>query len=285
MSIGNFSFSMITELERKLPFYLVGAGIDFHQELDPHMRPDGYPHFQWIQVKSGKGVFNVDGELHTVETNQGILLFPDVPHNYYAEESPWIVDWFTFNGSNVEKVLNLVHIDKTAVFSVFQNSLFTGIIQKSLKMVRSTEPDKGLRASLLVYEFLVSFSHYAHKIGSEGDIRLYSRLNPVLNHIEEHYSRSLTIEDLADVIGVTPQYLCLLFKKIIKQRPIEYLNNVRINKSKDLLLKNPRTKIDDISIMSGYESTSYFCSIFKKIEGMSPGRFRELHLHKKYLIS
>ncbi|RQW05926.1 MAG: AraC family transcriptional regulator [Calditrichaeota bacterium] len=285
MSIGNFSFSMITDVERQLPFYLVGAGIDFHQELDPHMRPDGYPHFQWIQIKSGSGVFEVEGERHNVGTNQGILLFPDVPHSYYAEESPWIVDWFTFNGANVGEVLKLVHIEKTAVFSVFQDSLFTGIIQKSLKTVRSTVPDKGLRASLLVYEFLVSFSQYAHKIGNEGDVRLYSRLNPVLDHIDENFSQSLTIEDLADVIGVTPQYLCLLFKKIMKQRPIEYLNNVRINKSKDLLLKHPRTKVDEISGMAGYESTSYFCSIFKKVEGMSPGKFRELHLHKRHMIS
>jgi AraC-like DNA-binding protein len=64
---------------------------------------------------------------------------------------------------------------------------------------------------------------------------------------------------------------------------MEYLNNVRINKSKDLLMKNPDLRIKDVSVRSGYDSTSYFCSIFRRMEGMSPGKFRELHLYQKYL--
>lgn len=285
MSIGDFTFSMITDLDRKLPFYLVGAGLNFHQELDPHLRPDGYPHFQWIQVKKGKGVFQLEGESYHITENQGILIYPNVPHNYYAEESPWIVNWFTFNGNYVGEFLKNIHIETSNVYSVVQTGVFSGIIHKSLKLLRSTDPSKGLEASLYVYEFLTSFSRFIHKGDSIADSRLYGRLNPVLSYINENFNQPLTIEDLAGKIGVTPQYLCLLFKKIIQQRPIEYLNNVRINKSKNILLKHPQMKIGEISSATGYESSSYFCSIFKKTEGMSPGKFRELHLHHKFVTS
>lgn len=283
MSIGDFTFSMLTEKEKQLPFYLVGSGVDFHQELDPHSRPSGHPHYQWIQVKQGSGTFVVDGETHIVGTNQGILLFPDVPHEYFAEESPWIVNWFTFNGTSLESFLQQINIESSGVYSIAQTGFFQSLIKKSLELLRSTKPSRTIEASLLVYEFLVGFSQYAHREGVDKTLKLYSRLNPVLQYIDLHYSESMSIESISEVIGVTPQYLCQLFKKILNQRPIEYLNNVRINKSKDILLKNPHIKVEEVAERTGYESSSYFCSIFKKTEGMSPGNFRELHLHKKYL--
>lgn len=283
MSLGDFKFSMITQTERNLPFYLIGAGFDFHQELDPHVRLEGYPHYQWIQVIEGEGVFDIDGKTFKAGHDQGILLFPDVPHSYYASISPWIVNWFTFNGEYVDTFLKQIHIKKTELFSVLQTGVFSGIIKKALKILRSTDPSKGMQASLLVYEFLVTFSRYAYKGDSTSNSRMYNRLNPVLQYIDQSYKTQLTIKNLSEIINVTPQYLCHLFRKVIKQRPIEYLNNVRINKSKDLLLINPHMKIEEISLSCGYESSSYFCSIFKKAEGMSPGKFRELHLHQKHL--
>jgi AraC-like DNA-binding protein len=283
LSIGDFIFAMLSETEKKLPFYLVGAGFDFHQELDPHKRPKGYPHYQWIQVVKGSGEMTIDGETLLVSENQGILLFPDVPHEYHAIDFPWIVNWFTFNGYHIEDFLEQIHIEKTNVYSVVQSEIFTGKIRKAINLLRSTNSIKDLEASALVYDFLISFLKYAYLSDGDSVSNLQSRMNPVLEYINENYAKPITIEELADILSITPQYLCILFKKIIKQRPIAYLNNVRINKSKDILLKNSLMKIEEVSIRSGFESSSYFCSIFRKIEGLSPGKFRELHLHQKYL--
>lgn len=277
--IGDFTFSMLTESEKKMPFYLIGAGINYHQDLDPHSRPDGYPHYQWIQVKEGSGTFHIDGTEHKIGRNQGILIFPHIAHEYRAQTSPWIVNWFTFNGEGLKEYLMQLNIERTGVYSVADTGLFPGIIKRALKLLRSANPFQVIDGSLLVNEFLVSFVKHAHPGYTDTAYKLYSRLNPVLHYIDDHFSESLSIEDMAEIIGVTPQYLCQLFKKIINQRPIEYLNNVRINKSKDLLIKFPKMKVDEISKKSGYDSSSYFCSIFKRNEGMSPGRFRELHLH------
>lgn len=285
MNIGEFNFAMLTDAEKKLPFYLVGAGFDFHQELDPHERPSGYPHYQWIQVEKGSGLLTIEGEQHLVGENQGMLIFPSVPHEYHASESPWIVNWFTFNGRYIEDFLKEVPIDHSGVYSVVQPGVFSSKIRRSLDLLQSSNSLKGLEGSSLVYDFLISFVKFAHPADRDSVSSLYSRLNPVLHFIDGNYDKPLTIEEMSDILAVTPQYLCRLFKKIIGQRPIEYLNNVRINKSKDILLKNPRMKISQVSHKSGYESPSYFCSIFKKLEGMSPGHFRELHLHQNFLNS
>lgn len=281
--MGDFMFSMLSESDKKLPFYLIGAGSDFHQELDPHERPIGHPHFQWIQVIKGTGEFTMGNTTQVVGCNQGIFIYPDIPHEYHAIDSPWIVNWFTFNGFQIYDFLKQIQLEKSGVYSVVQSEVFTGKIRKSLDLLKTGNSMRSLEASVIVYDFLISFLKYAHLGDDDSNMNLHSRLNPVFYFIDKNYNRALSIEQLSRIISVTPQYLCLLFKKIIQQRPMEYLNNVRINKSKDILLKSPHLKIDEVSRKTGYESTSYYCSIFRRIEGISPGKFRELHLNQKHL--
>src|SRR6056297_121748 len=116
--MGKFSFSVITEMEQKLPFYLVGVGIDFHQEMDPHSRPRGYPHYQWIQCEEGEGLLNLDGRDITVGPGQAMFLYPRVAHYYYPMTNPWKVHWFTFNGAFLSRILPEVGLARSGVYSV-----------------------------------------------------------------------------------------------------------------------------------------------------------------------
>jgi YesN/AraC family two-component response regulator len=102
-------------------------------------------------------------------------------------------------------------------------------------------------------------------------------MQPVIDYIEANYNRVITLKELADVIKISPQHLCLLFKNTYKMRPFEYLNKVRISKSKDLMFAGGDLQIDNLAQMVGYDSSSYFCAVFKEIEGISPGKFKKLH--------
>ncbi|WKL03283.1 AraC family transcriptional regulator [Paenibacillus amylolyticus] len=74
--------------------------------------------------------------------------------------------------------------------------------------------------------------------GSDTVGQQYERLKPVLDYIEQHYAEEITLPTLAGLICVTPEYFCHLFKKTTGIRPISYVNQVRVNKSKELLLDN-----------------------------------------------
>ena len=60
-------------------------------------------------------------------------------------------------------------------------------------------------------------------------------------------------------------------------RPFEYINRVRISKSKDFIINNSKMEINEIAKKVGYDNASYFCAVFKKMEGVSPGKFKKLH--------
>lgn len=87
--------------------------------------------------------------------------------------------------------------------------------------------------------------------------------------------------ELADLIDLSPQYLCRLFKECLSLRPFEYLARKRIQQAKLLLLED-KLNINEIAAEVGYNDCSYFCAVFKKHEMLSPAEFRSLH--KKQVI-
>ena len=86
------------------------------------------------------------------------------------------------------------------------------------------------------------------------------------------------MSDLADIAGLTPQYLCSLFKSITSKTIFEYICLTKIQKSKEILLKSPNLMVKTVAEMSGFNDESYFCVVFKRQEKMSPLEFRRLHL-------
>lgn len=271
----NTVFPMITEQERKLPFYLIGVGCKHVQE---HViRPQGYPNFQWIQCYKGEGELLLDGKYYPVKEQQGMFLYPDEIHEYYAVREPWEVDWITFGGYQVEHFIKNAGFEKTGVFYVANSELVLSKMRKAWSAGQAESSLKGLDCSAIVYELLIDLLKYASRIGDDSVQQQYLKLQPVFNFIEENYWKQISLEEMSKTINITPQHLCLLFKNIMEMRPFEYLNNVRVNKSKDLMIKNHDMEVNEVAKSVGFSNTSYYCSVFKAMEGISPGSFRKLH--------
>jgi AraC-like DNA-binding protein len=275
--VGVFSFSVISEAELRLPFYLVGAGCDFDQDLDPHTRPVGYPYYQWIQCIEGEGILRINGREERVPPDYAMFLHPKVPHEYFPETRPWRVHWFTFSGSGVEDVLSSIGLDRSGVYGVGNGELLTEHIRYGLKRLQSKDPFHGIECSALVYDFLIDLMKYAHPRHDEPVEQKYERLRPAFDRIARDYHNVIAIDDLAAEVGVTPQHFCRLFKSATGRRPFEYLNAYRIARSKDLMVQRPDLPIRAIAEQCGYESLNYFCSVFRRFEGMSAGHYRKLH--------
>jgi two-component system response regulator YesN len=97
------------------------------------------------------------------------------------------------------------------------------------------------------------------------------RCQEILN---EHFVRDITLYEMAHLTGVTASYLSRLFKKQLGVNYTEYLNQLRINKAKELLAV-PHLKILEIAGMVGYNNANYFTRIFKRYAGLTPQEFRD----------
>lgn len=94
----------------------------------------------------------------------------------------------------------------------------------------------------------------------------------ILSHIEER----LTLNEVAAVFGLSPNYLSALFKKNCQVGFSEYITQKKISRAKSLLLDQER-KIYEVAEQLGFESAFYFSKVFKKVEGVSPRDYIQAH--------
>ncbi len=96
--------------------------------------------------------------------------------------------------------------------------------------------------------------------------------------INERYADDLSLATLAERVHLNPHYLHKLFTQSCGETPLTYLTNVRLYHAKYLLL-NSRHTITEIAELCGFSTYNYFCSVFKKHLGVSPGDFRKRANH------
>ena len=98
-------------------------------------------------------------------------------------------------------------------------------------------------------------------------------IRTALKYIMNHYGHSITLNDVAEEVGLSPNYFSTIFHKIVGMNFREYLNRVRVEESKRLLLSTDYP-ITDIAIAMGFPDQSYYCKVFKSIVGVTPGKYR-----------
>lgn len=116
---------------------------------------------------------------------------------------------------------------------------------------------------------------------------LLSKFNPeypillktVFKFIDSNWNNNIGTREMAEHAGITPQYLCSLFRKYEGVTPRAYLIRYRIIKSKELMTDKNHT-VNDVSKLSGFNDSSYFCAVFKKYEGITPKKYRALLNYK-----
>ncbi|SFL93034.1 two component transcriptional regulator, AraC family [Gracilibacillus orientalis] len=94
------------------------------------------------------------------------------------------------------------------------------------------------------------------------------------DYIESHYQRNITLEEVAEEVGLSSYYLSKLFKEHFEITFIEYVTQTRLTKAKDLLLDD-RISLKEIALTIGYKDPNYFSRVFKKETGLSPSEYRK----------
>ncbi|MCU6794123.1 helix-turn-helix domain-containing protein [Paenibacillus sp. WQ 127069] len=95
-------------------------------------------------------------------------------------------------------------------------------------------------------------------------------------YIQEHYTQDLGLEQIADEMGVSVKYVSRVFKDKTGVYLTDYINQVRIEKAKELLTRT-EMKVNDIAESIGIHSRTTFLRVFKKVEGISPNEYRTLY--------
>ena len=101
------------------------------------------------------------------------------------------------------------------------------------------------------------------------------RAKEILNFIHAHYNEKIVVDDIAKHVGVSRSECFRCFKRFTNKRPVEYINEYRLQKAA-VQLQETETSITDIIAKCGFENASYFSKIFKGKYKMTPLQYRKL---------
>ena len=141
--------------------------------------------------------------------------------------------------------------------------------RRCLWQIRSIRSQEELTAWLAAY-----LRPLTEQVFHSAETRHSGAMQKAIDYIKRKYALHLTLEEVADHAGYTPAYFSRIFREDTGMTFKEYLNELRIEKSRSLLL-NSDLSITEISAMLGFNDQSYFCKIFKRITGVTPDRYRK----------
>ena len=108
-----------------------------------------------------------------------------------------------------------------------------------------------------------------------------TRERRIREYIEKDLEQDLSIQALAQVVGLSPQHFAVLFRDSTGFTPHQYVNHRRVERAQRLLA-NPALSLVEVSLACGFSSQSQFITLFRRLVGMTPGKFRtELACTKK----
>ena len=99
------------------------------------------------------------------------------------------------------------------------------------------------------------------------------RVQNMLTFIHAHYSEKLTLNDIAAAASVSTRECIRCFRNTIRQTPLEYVMEYRLNMAKRLL-DDTEMSITDLSLQCGFSSNAYFGKIFREKYGITPLQYR-----------
>lgn len=171
---------------------------------------------------------------------QGLLSLPlviNLPHEKYKQSIPNIEQFISPN------------------FSSYQ--------EYTLEMLRTQNFIQSLIITL--------FEQYPMKNLEFSDN--IQRIQPAIHYINKHYTESIHLEELAAQCCMSPNYFHKIFTQALGTTPSNYISLLRMNTALQLLSSNKCNK--EIAFELGFTDDAYFCRVFKRYYGITPGDYKK----------
>ena len=126
--------------------------------------------------------------------------------------------------------------------------------------------------NMIIIELIRNFGYFDGALPVSKD---KSRLiRKAAEYIDAHFQENLTLESLARLLGLTPNYFSSLFSKVSGIKLWDYINSRRIEAAMQLLKNESNLNIIEIAAQCGFNNTANFNKAFKKTVGITPGEYR-----------
>jgi len=232
--------------------------------------------YQLIYITRGEGTFkSLSQDVIRVKEGSMILLFPSEWHNYSPDKKiGWDEHWIGFSGVNIDnRVQNGFFSKQKPILNIGLNDEVLSLYEQALAVAKSQKTGYQQMLAGLV-NLLLGYAYSLDTYYSLEDMEIMHQMNKAKIYIREHFLESLTPESVAKEICMGYSRFRHVFKKDTGYSPTQYILNLKIQKSKELLTYTILSS-QQIAFEVGYQNPDYFCRIFKMKIGLTPIEYRD----------
>lgn len=230
-------------------------------------------------VKKGNCVLHLENESISFAENEMMIICSNVEHTFEAgsegttlmqlEFLPEIFSRFNPVGHEQGSELTPVTIfsEENRLIKIINNVRIMRAVQRIVNEMNQKNKYYEYLVVMYYAELLILIYRYLDE--AYLPICTNDLLKKAISYIRLNYQSDITITDVAAYSGIGERYLRKLFAQYLNLSPLDYLNEIRINKSIELL-RNTEMSVKEICFICGFRSPQYFSRIFKQHMGISP---------------
>lgn len=262
----------------KIAVYHSGDGVN----------PHTHDFYQMYHVISGVGRVKVGDKLIEMRPNRVIMMPPHTEHSVLEIHE------------NAVRVINVqFYLENRAMCEEIEGAGFSNYVSPNLinQLWRtkdewdSNKPLRGDMAAALLTEYLVDYlrisSHTAEKdvsyrlpVLDNDDLDGVTRI--VADYVQKNFSSAFTLQQMADELSYSKNYLCKSFKRDTGITITNYANRLKIVRAIELV-RFTNKKLLEIATTVGFSDYHYFFRVFKEQTGFTPGEMRNKETYAIYL--
>lgn len=267
---GSFEDNILPQLVYICPIQLDEEGQEMHSHAE---------HAELMLVQEGAGAAVVDGRREELEAGDFVLCGAGEPHRYYAQGiAPLrgISCGFThLLCRGMEENHFVAHHDPVVVHTGAGSRVLADI----LTVLERAAVDPGMQnEELCIYlsAAAVTTALQLHRTAAErAEQAHYSLGVRTRMYLDRHYLEPLTLDQLAQAMGVSKYHLDRVFLATVGCTPVQYITRRRMARAQTLL-GSTRQSVQRIAAQCGYSNYNYFTALFRRTVGMTPGEYRKL---------
>ncbi|HML71260.1 MAG TPA: AraC family transcriptional regulator [Macellibacteroides fermentans] len=230
-------------------------------------------------VKKGNCILKLENESVCFSENEIMIVCSNVKHSFEAGAEGTILMQLEFLPeifSKFDSSENSINVGLTPV-TIFSEANHLIKIVNNVRIMRAVQRIVNeLNTKSKYYQHLVVMYYaelliliYRHMDEAYLPICTNDSLKKAISFLRMNFYTNITMEEVAQHAGIGVRYLRKLFSHHLNISPLDYLNQIRINKSIDLL-KNTELSIKEVCFTCGFKSPQYFSRVFKQQMGISP---------------
>jgi AraC-like DNA-binding protein len=260
-------------MEENIGIFMPVGGPCFYALTPMH----SHPSYMFVLPFNDQTYINIDGKIITAKHGKLFALSPDIVHHECPSDYPPRYIAIFIDKGFFEKQLSRYPIKQDIVFHGESYDVTLNLLPLLKRfMIEADNKMSGSEAVLhgLGLEICHTIARGIFNFIPAND-RISSRMeiDRVIEYLHSNLDKKITVEGMAKIAYMSPSHFARIFKQEIGKSSIDYLNQIRMERAKKLLLAGDKS-ITEIALECGFNSPSYLSACFYKKNKITPSEYQ-----------